>query len=148
MAEKQIKLTIDSSLKNVFLVGLAVHKICSYLGFNELESYQLELCVVEAVNNVIIHSYGKEAGHEVEVHFKLYSDMLAIDVCNTGKTMERDLLEKRNLSSLQFDPDDLGSIPEGGMGMGFINEIVDSTDYKTGGGKNCLTMTKKLPLKS
>ena len=148
MAEKQIKLTIDSHLQNVFLIGLAVNKICSHLGFSELDSYQLELCVVEAVNNVIIHAYKKEAGHEVKVTFRLHPDKLIIDVCDAGKPMEHDLLEKKNLSFLEFDPEDLGSIPEGGMGLVIIKEIMDSTGYKTEDGNNHLTMTKKLPSKS
>ena len=62
--------------------------------------------------------------------------------------MEHDLLEKKNLSSLEFDPEDLRSIPEGGMGLVIIKEIMDSTGYKTEDGKNHLTMTKKLPSKS
>jgi len=148
MSERQIKLTIDSCLHNVFLIGLAMNRICSYLGFSELDAYQLELCVVEAINNVIIHAYGKEAGHEVEVIFSLHQDKLVIDVCDAGKTMAHDVLEKKNLSSLDFDPEDLGSIPEGGMGLVIIKEIMDSTGYKTENGKNCLTMTKKLPSKT
>lgn len=144
MAEKQIKLTIESCLKNVSLIGQAVNKISSYIGFNELESYQLELCVVEAVNNVIIHAYEKEAGHEVEVIFNIYKDRLAIDVHDTGKSMGNKLLEKKEASSLDFEPDDPGTIPEGGRGLAIIKEITDSVCYKTEGGKNCLTMTKIL----
>jgi len=53
MEPKKIKLTIDSDLTHVFLVGLAVNKICSHIPLTELQSYQIETCVVEAVNNTI-----------------------------------------------------------------------------------------------
>ena len=144
MDEKQIRFTIESNLKNVFLIGLAVNKISSYIGLNELESYRLELCVVEAVNNAIIHAYDKEAGNEVEVVFNIYPDRLVLDVYDTGKTMQGNLLEQKDISSLEFEPGNLDNIPEGGRGLAIMKEIMDSMDYKTEYGKNCLTMTKKI----
>jgi serine/threonine-protein kinase RsbW len=144
MDEKQIKFTIESNLKNVFLIGLAVNKISSHIGLNELESYRLELCVVEAVNNAIIHAYDKEAGNKVEVVFNIYPDRLVLDVYDTGKPMQGNLLEQKDISSLEFEPGDLDSIPEGGRGIAIMKEIMDSMDYKTEDGKNCLTMTKKI----
>jgi serine/threonine-protein kinase RsbW len=144
MDEKQIKFTIESNLKNVFLIGLAVNKISSHIGLNELESYRLELCVVEAVNNAIIHAYDKEAGNKVEVVFNIYPDRLVLDVYDTGKPMQDNLLEQKDISSLEFEPGDLDSIPEGGRGIAIMKEIMDSMDYKTEDGKNCLTMTKKI----
>lgn len=144
MDEKQIKFTIESNLKNAFLIGLAVNKISSHIGLNELESYRLELCVVEAVNNAIIHAYDKEAGNKVEVVFNIYPDRLVLDVYDTGKPMQGNLLEQKDISSLEFEPGDLDSIPEGGRGIAIMKEIMDSMDYKTEDGKNCLTMTKKI----
>ena len=144
MDEKQIKFTIESNLKNVFLIGLAINKISSYIGLNELESYRLELCVVEAVNNAIIHAYDKEAGNKVEVVFNIYPDRLVLDVCDTGKPMQGNLLEQKDILSLEFESDDLDNIPEGGRGLAIMKEIMDSMDYKTEDGKNCLTMTKKI----
>ena len=144
MDEKQIRFTIESNLKNVFLIGLAVNKISSHIGLNELESYRLELCVVEAVNNAIIHAYDKEAGNEVEVVFNIYPDRLVLDVYDTGKTMQGNSLEQKNISSLECEPGNLDNIPEGGRGLAIMKEIMDSMDYKTEDGKNCLTMTKKI----
>ena len=144
MDEKQIRFTIESNLKNVFLIGLAVNKISSHIGLNELESYRLELCVVEAVNNAIIHAYDKEAGNEVEVVFNIYPDRLVLDVYDTGKTMQGNLLEQKDISSLEFEPGNLDNIPEGGRGLAIMKEIMDSMAYKTEDGKNCLTMTKKI----
>ncbi|MDD3581541.1 MAG: hypothetical protein PHW74_11025 [Desulfobacca sp.] len=42
-----IELAIASRLENIGLVGLAVQAFCSYLGFSEVEAYQLQLGVVE-----------------------------------------------------------------------------------------------------
>ena len=144
MDEKQIAFTIESNLKNVFLIGLAVNNIASYIGFNDLESYRLELCVVEALNNAIIHAYNKEAGNTVEVIFKIYPDRLVLDVLDTGKPMRGHLLKRNDISSLECVPDDPGSIPEGGRGLAIMKAIMDSVEYKTECGKNRLTMTKRI----
>ncbi len=39
-------------------------------------------------------------------------------------------------SSLEFEPDDLDSIPEGGKGLAIMKEIMDSLDCKTEEGLN------------
>lgn len=58
---------IDSDVSDVFLIGLSVNRICLEIPVSEIEAYQIEVCVVEAVNNTIKHAYGNEKGHEVEV---------------------------------------------------------------------------------
>jgi len=57
---------------------------------------------------------------------------------DTGKPMQGNLLEQKDISSLEFEPDDLDSIPEGGRGLAIVKEIMDSMDCKTEDGKNCL----------
>jgi serine/threonine-protein kinase RsbW len=78
------------------------------------------------------------------VVFNIYPDRLVLDVYDTGKPMQGNLLEQKDISSLEFEPGDLDSIPEGGRGIAIMKEIMDSMDYKTEDGKNCLTMTKKI----
>ena len=67
MRRGTITLAIESRLQDVFLIGLAVNKICSAIPLPDDDVYQLELCVVEAVNNSIEHAYSSEEGHRVEV---------------------------------------------------------------------------------
>ena len=141
---KRIKLSIESKLENVSLIGMAINKLCSLTPLSDVESYQIEFCAVEAVNNSIIHAYGREAGHEVEVVFTLYGDMFILDVYDTGKAMDQSYLKKANISSFENDPNDLDNIPESGRGLAVIKETMDSMTYETKDGKNCFTMTKKL----
>ena len=51
MAERRIKLIVDSCLEDVFLIGLTVNKICSYIRLTEVECYQMEVSVVEAASS-------------------------------------------------------------------------------------------------
>ncbi len=141
---KRIKLAVDSDLGNVSLIGMIINKLCSSIPLSDTDAYQIELCVVEAVNNSIEHAYANEKGHEVEVVFALHPDRLIVDVCDTGKPMDQECLEQKDVSLLEIDPNDLDKIPEQGRGLPIMKEIMDSMTYKTENGKNCLTLTRNI----
>ena len=134
---KEIKLIIDSDLANVSLIGMAVNKICTQIPLDKIEAYQIETCVVEAVTNVIKHAYKNETGHDVAVSIKLHPDRITFLVCDTGKAMA-----PKQPAELEFDPDDLENLPEGGMGLFIIHKIMNAVSYKTIENRNVLTMTK------
>ena len=139
MIAGKIKLIIDSDLSHVFLIGLAIHRICLEISLSEVEAYQVEVCVVEAVNNTIKHAYGNEKEHEVEVLIDLNPEQVTFHVCDTGVTMTAG--EK---PSLEFDPDDRDSFPEGGMGLFIMHEVMDEVRYSSSQGRNVLAMTRHL----
>ena len=137
MAARRIKLVINSALEDVSLVGMTINKICSIIPLSDVEAYQAELCVVEACTNAIKHAYNHHPNHDVEVVVTMFFDKVTFAISDTGKTME-----KREMPSLDFDPNDLESIPEGGMGLFIINSVMDTVDYNSSQGKNTLTLTK------
>lgn len=137
---KCIKLTIDSRLGNIGLVGLAVQALCSYVGFSEVEAYQTQLCVVEAVTNVVKHAYGSQPGHEVGVEVALHPDWISFRIMDTGKPMK-----PISRKPPEFDPANLATLPEGGLGLYIIQTVMDAADYRTVDGTNIFTITKYLP---
>ena len=141
---RRIKLVIDSDLENVSLVGMIINKLCSLIPLSDTESYQIELCVVEAANNSIEHAYVMEKGHEVEVIFTLYSDRLIVEVCDTGKPMDQKCIEQNDISLLEIDPNDLDNMAEQGRGIPIMKQIMDTMTYRTKRGKNCLTLIKNI----
>jgi len=141
MRNGTIRLIIDSVPEHVFLVGVAVNKICAEAGFGQETADQIELCVVEAVNNAIEHAYKNTAGNDVEVMIELTSSGITVKVCDAGESM-RSLKQ----SKLDFDPSDIANLPEGGMGLYLIQQIMDTVRYESFGKKNILTMTKKLTI--
>ncbi|MBF0227191.1 MAG: ATP-binding protein [Desulfobacterales bacterium] len=136
---KTIKLTIDSYLENVFWIGLAVRSFCSYFYFNEVESCQIELSVVEAVTNSIKHAYQMQPMGKVDVIVSIDDRSIIFDICDKGKTMMT--FEK---ATLEFDPQDIESLPEGGMGLYIIQNTMDEVIYKQINGMNILTLIKYL----
>jgi len=139
MSQRQIKLTIDSCLDDVFLVGLATSKTCSYIRMTELECYQMEVSVVEAVTNVIKHSYGGESGHDVEVVVKLQKEQVVIEVTDTGKPLAESDIRITRDARAQFDFDRLS---DGGRGLFIMGSYMDEMGYHIEDGRNTLTLVK------
>lgn len=137
MEPKKVTLSIDSTLKNVSLVGLSINKICSQIPLTNVETYQIEACVVEAINNTIEHAYENKAGHRVDVHVSLHLDRIVFQVSDTGLSMKEMLSP-----SLDFDPEDIENLPEGGMGLFIIHQIMDTVAYTSRDNKNTLEMAK------
>lgn len=134
-----IKLIIDSQLDHVPLVGLAARGICSTFSNDELLLYQLELCVVESVNNVIIHAYNRESGHEVEVNITLNHDHIEFQIIDSGKFNAKiDSLYKK-----KYALKDAKFLPESGAGLFIIYNFMDTVSYSRELGKNILKMQKK-----
>ncbi|MEO8128771.1 MAG: ATP-binding protein, partial [Bryobacteraceae bacterium] len=110
------------------------------------EAASLELCTVEAVTNAIKHAYGDTPGHEVSIELLLNNERLDVAVFDQGQSIPKEHLAKLSESSrvFEFDPSDLGAIPEGGMGLEIIRQEMDEVSYSTDNGTNCLRMTKFL----
>lgn len=134
-----IRLIIDSRLENVSLVGGAVRGIADTLSMDSTTCYQLELCVVEAVNNNIKHAYHCQAGHLVEVDILLYPDRLTFRICDSGESMD-----PAKIAPFSFDPAKVETLPERGMGIYILNSLMDEVHYETISGRNILTLIKYL----
>ena len=124
---RQINLTIDSSLKNVAIVGAAVNRLCALVLLSEDECADIELCVVEGVNNAVKHAYNSQSGNDVDIVFTIQLDRLVIEIFDSGKGMEIDEIEFP-----MFDFTSLDTIPESGMGLYIIKELVDEAGFVEG----------------
>jgi serine/threonine-protein kinase RsbW len=137
-ASGMIKLVIESALGNIALIGGAVRGIVDALDLDKTNCYHLELCVVEAVTNVIKHAYHYAAGHYVEVDIMLDHERITFKIHDTGQSMRAE-----KIKSLDFDPQDLQAVPERGMGRFIMGSLMDEIRYETVEGQNILTMTKR-----
>ena len=145
MGIKSVKFIIYSNLENIPLIGMSVNKLCSSAFFSDMDSFNIELCVVEAVTNSIRHCYGGQAGYEVKVVFTVTQENIVLEICDTGPPMKPGVLDKAVLECPGEDTRDIECIAEGGRGLGIMKEIMDSVTYRSEEGENCLTLIKKLP---
>ncbi len=137
---QSIKLICDSRIDNVPLLGLAVSAICSHASQDESLLYQLEVCVVEAVNNVIIHSYDRKPGYEIEVIITLNQDFFEFQIIDSGQKLSAKF---DSITKSEFYFADLNALRESGNGLLIINSFMDEVTYNQQAGKNITTMRKK-----
>lgn len=143
MPANQIRISIDSQLKHAALVGLVTRSACGYLGLSATESYEIELCVVETVNNAVEHAYGNEPGHRVEVSLTLETGRMVLEIRDWGQSLDadEDLTDQPRLQALNSDPMEA---LERGMGLAIIHQVMDQVRYHASGSGNCLRLTKSL----
>lgn len=139
-APRQLRLSFDSQLENVALAGRAVHGIASEAGLSAAECDGLELCVVEAVTNSIVHAYGGAPQHEVRLHITVSDEQLEVQVIDHGTPMARELLEREAPAA----PEESRRLAESGRGLLLMRQLMDGLDYTTNASGNTLKMTKRL----
>ena len=144
MASKKIKLTIESNLDDVPLVGIAVNRFCVYASFSETDAFNVELCVVEAVTNSIKHAYDERGGREITVIFSLFESEVVFEICDTGRSMDPEKLRRADLSRCPVDKDLIDMISECGRGLGIMKKIMDHIEYRSENETNCLILKKKI----
>lgn len=143
MALRAIRMVIDSELSNVSLMAVAVNRICSLLGLDDVLSYQIELCVSEAVTNSIRHAYGGHSGHEVSLLLSVESERLNLECSDTGTPMKPDQVQRLTRGCEIRDWPE-SQLPEGGRGLQIMHDVMDQVCYLRDGGVNRLQMTKEL----
>jgi serine/threonine-protein kinase RsbW len=139
-----IQFIIASRMEDVRLIGLSVSRLCSFHGFSEMDTFGIELCVVEAVTNAIEHAYHCQLNHEVKVVLNLHPDGVEIEVRDRGDAMDSSLLQEAGYARLDLNPEAEEILSDRGRGLSIIKEMMDEVSYVTNGEENCLVMTKKL----
>lgn len=129
-------MTVASRFENISLVGAAVNGISRTM-FADTQAYQMELCVVEACNNVVEHGFQHDGSRQFTLTMNLLTDRILLVLEYDGPAFE-----PSGSGTLDFDPENLDSLPEGGMGLFFIKQLMSSVEYKHFNGMNTITMTK------
>jgi len=135
----QEKFTITSSYDNVETLIFSVKKI---LAKEKIESHILsgvDICLTEALNNVIKHAYKGEQNKPIEVIVTKDSNLLEMQIIDSGISRDSFVIK-----DLDYDPNDIDNLPESGMGLYLIKQLMDDLDYYSINGKNYFTLRKYL----
>lgn len=99
----------------------------------------VEICIIEALNNVVKHAYQGDNSKWIDVVISLNTKALEINIIDEGKS--RTSFET---PTLEFDPEDINNLPEGGMGLYIIHQLMDEIDYQILNNKNIFILKKYL----
>ncbi|MGB7299663.1 MAG: ATP-binding protein [Burkholderiaceae bacterium] len=104
----------------------------------------LDLGLTEAVTNIVRHGYNGQDGN-ITIDVGLDNQRLFIEVIDQGSRIPEEVLARDPDAAFDFDPDDLESIPEGGMGIGLIKKTFDAMRYVVADGVNTMHLEVILP---
>ena len=129
--------TIKSAYKNVSSVCFITKTFCEEYNIAADKIREIELSIAEALNNIIKHSYKGNDENNIDI-FMLFEDgKFSVELTDFGES-------RKNVGKpvLEFDPADIDSLPEGGMGLFIIEQLMDENFYTVDGNKNIFTLVK------
>lgn len=138
--ERKFMLKVPSSTENLALIREFVGSAAQQAGFDSTEIAKLELAVDEACANVIEHAYGgHDVSKEVVIRATLDDQTLSIDIEDTGRGFDPELIQPEELERL------ISKRKTGGLGMRLMKTLMDEVHYEIEPGKkNALHMVKRL----
>lgn len=137
-----LKLELQSNPEMLGVVRHALGQLAETLGFSSAACRAVVLAVDEALTNIIRHAYSGENGHPIRAWFR------RIDF-HEGRTPRKALeivLEDcgKKVDGARLCGRPLEEVRPGGLGLHFINECMDSVEFRRRLGKNQLRLIKVL----
>ncbi len=126
-------INFDSSLANIDLAAASVRDWCVRREYDEDLIAQIELVLVEALTNVIVHGYSRREGQPIELRWWDEGSSVNIEIRDCGSPIER--LPGGELP----DPS-----AESGRGWYIIRALMDGVTYRRQDGHNILLLSKSV----
>ena len=133
------KFNITSDYGEVIKINKSIRE---HLSGNKIETYvcnAVEICLTEALNNVIKHAYKGENSNQIDIIIRINNNQLEIEIVDEGSPRKNLII-----SELNFDPAKIDNLPESGMGLYIIKQLMDELNYYSLNGKNYFTLRKQI----
>ena len=131
--------SISSDYEQVVEINKLIRE---YLTKENLETFvcnAVEICLNEALNNVIKHSYHNDPKFGIDINVRKNDKYIEVEIVDTGEPRTQ-----FDVPTLDYDPNDIDNLPESGMGLYIIHQLMDEVNYITLNGKNYFTLKKWL----
>ena len=102
-------------------------------------SNEIEICLVEALNNIVKHAYKEDFSQSIKINVIIEDQSLSLELIDQG--CSRKEFKK---PTLEYDPEDIDNLPEGGMGLYIIDQLMSEISYQIKDGSNIFLMKKSL----
>jgi serine/threonine-protein kinase RsbW len=134
-------LTVPGRFEYLSQIADFVRITAQAAGWDEDETFRVQMAVDEACSNVIEHAYGTDAQGEIQVSCCIRDqDDLVVSVRDTGRPFDPTAVPEPPIGA------DLENLSEGGLGLYFMRKLMDEvTFYFDEREGNVLTMVKRRP---
>lgn len=122
---------------NLKTIRQRVQQVAAELGFDEETQARIVLCIDEAVTNLLRHAYKGDTSGQAVLRFKRQNNTLVIYLRDYAPDVYDNSIKPRDLSQAR----------PGGLGINFIDSVMDSWEFATpkDGFGNLLIMKKEIP---
>ncbi|MGO9940686.1 MAG: ATP-binding protein [Terracidiphilus sp.] len=145
MHNLQHRLELDSRLPELSRVQPWVEAIADQHGFAEDIRFAMQLCMEEALANVVLHGYRNEPGHPIAIQTWVSASTLFFAIEDKAPPFEPPEPGPTNDST---KPADLERIEPGGNGIRLLRRFAGSVGYERLSSGNRLTIGFPVPLKN
>jgi serine/threonine-protein kinase RsbW len=142
MVWRSLTVVLCSEMSASVLAAALLRALCARTTISPDAVNEVELGLVEAMNNIVEHSYGFDAAGRIGLTFAIDPDgsTLTLTLEDNGRPLPEGLLEGAALPVI--DPDDRDGLPERGMGLALVKMTMDRIEYRGNDRCNTLTMVK------
>lgn len=129
---------LDNDVRQVATLATFVNEVSKAVGLDDAAEMQLNLAIEEAVVNVMKYAYPSGTRGEVRIEAQVQDEQLQLIISDSG---------------VAFDPMDRAAVDTtrgmhergiGGLGIHLVREMMDHVSYERLGGRNVLTLIKKI----
>lgn len=142
MNHPNLSISVAATVDDVSRLGAMVNALAKTV-LADTDAFQVELAVVEVCNNVVEHAYQYAPDKHFSVDITFDAASVMFEIRDAGASFSYNPAAP---AVLNFDPDNLETPPEGGMGLFLVEQIMTNISYTTENGINTFSMTKILPL--
>ncbi|MBP5339425.1 MAG: ATP-binding protein [Prevotella sp.] len=132
------ELILQNDVQQVTRLAPFVDEVCQAAALDMATTLKLNLAIEEAVVNVINYAYPHDTVADITIQAQLRKHQLQFVIRDSGIPFD---------PTAQQEADTTLSVEErpiGGLGIHLVRQIMDSVNYRRTGGKNILTLNKKL----
>lgn len=137
MDDPQDRLELDSRLTELNRVQPWIESLADRHGFGEDARFSMQLCMEEALANVVLHGYRNQPGHPIIVEASATADALFFAIHDQAPAF---LPAEPASSNAPGKPASLETIQPGGNGIRLLHRFAGSLTYESRPGGNRLTI--------
>lgn len=136
---KEFEINILSEYDNVAKVNDDIREILEDNGVEPHILNAFQICIMESINNIIKHAYKEQKDKAICVKLKIDNKLIEMEIIDEGEPNNN-----FTIPDLDFDPKDINNLPESGMGLYIMKQLMDELAYNRKNGKNYFILKKWL----
>jgi serine/threonine-protein kinase RsbW len=141
----QDRLELDSRLTELSRFRPWIEVVADRLGLGEEDRFAINLCVEEALANIVLHGYRSEPGHPIVIRSFVSARSLCITIDDEAPPFSP-IESHSQLTRSETKPVSLESITPGGNGIRLLHRFAGSLSYERLSDGNRLTLGFPVPL--